>query len=418
MARSLQNSSFEKIISDLGEVADKMECLFSCGGTVDKDGDSNVLISYKTKTGEWSSQPLQLPGSTDIQDLIDSCSVASFGLGSRTVTDKNYRDALKLEPDSFMTNFNISNTPLINDITNLMTITSPFRAELYKLNIYSVGGHFKSHVDTPRSGNMFGSLVVCLPFPFTGGELVTRHRGRQVTFNWTTKSDAIQWAAFYSNVEHEVLPVTSGNRITLTYNLYWQRDLPMLPISVDITANPFYCSLSSALHTPHFMRDGGILGFLCSHKYVDMHEKRPVLKGEDAIIYQTAKTLGLAVEIRPLMQESFCCDMRCDRQFILDKFHHFCYKDEEHYDQDYIIPIIFRKAVVDDGQITWCQAQDDCIWEPAGSCMRYGNEAVVAMFYQAASILIVIPEFTSKRGSLGLTTPSLQTMLDNINIDD
>ena len=55
------------------------------------------------------------------------------------------------------------------------------RAERYKLNIYSTGGHFKAHVDTPRSKEMFGSLVVCLPSQFTGGELVTRHQGRQVS---------------------------------------------------------------------------------------------------------------------------------------------------------------------------------------------------------------------------------------------
>ncbi len=66
---------------------------------------------------------------------------------------------------------------------------------------------------------MFGSLVVCLPSEFTGGALVTRHLGRQVMFDWSS-SATTHWAAFYSDVEHEVLPVTSGHRITLTYNLY------------------------------------------------------------------------------------------------------------------------------------------------------------------------------------------------------
>ena len=27
----------------------------------------------------------------------------------------------------------------------------------------------------------------------------------------------IKWAAFYSDVEHEILPVTEGHRVTLTY---------------------------------------------------------------------------------------------------------------------------------------------------------------------------------------------------------
>ena len=302
MAASLQEQSTEAVITNLGKVAKSIECLFSCGGSVDAN---NILISYKTKVGNWSSQPLQLPGSTDIQDLLDTCSIASFGIGDQTVIDKNYRDALKLEPDSFTTNFNMCNTSIINDITKLMSITSPIQAELYKLNVYSTGGHFKSHVDTPRSKDMFGSLVVCLPSPFTGGELVTSHQGRRVTFDWSNSSK-IQWAAFYSNVEHEVLPVTSGYRITFTYNLYHQPNMHVpfqLPTSIDIKSNPFYCELLAALCNPHFMRQGGILGFYCQHKYVDMNKQYPVLKGEDAVVYQTAKSLGLAVDVKPICRE-------------------------------------------------------------------------------------------------------------------
>ena len=183
-----------------------------------------------------------------------------------------------------MTNLNISNTSIINDITNLLSITSPIQAELYNLNIYSTGGHFKSHVDTPRSKNMFGSLVVSLPSPFTGGELVTSHQGRRVTFDWSNSSN-IQWAAFYSDVEHGVLPVTSGYRITITYNLYHQPNVYIhvpfqLPTSINIKSNPFYCELLASLRNPHFMRRGGILGFYCQHKYVDMDKNILFSKGK------------------------------------------------------------------------------------------------------------------------------------------
>jgi hypothetical protein len=42
------------------------------------------------------------------------------------------------------------------------------KAELYKLNIMRLGDFFKSHVDTPRGPDRFGSLVICLPHEFTG----------------------------------------------------------------------------------------------------------------------------------------------------------------------------------------------------------------------------------------------------------
>ncbi len=47
------------------------------------------------------------------------------------------------------------------------------------------------------------------------------HQGRETICDWSAqKGEAIKWAAFYSDCEHEVLEVTSGHRITLTYNLY------------------------------------------------------------------------------------------------------------------------------------------------------------------------------------------------------
>lgn len=95
--------------------------------------------------------------------------------------------------------------------------------ELYKLNIYSgPSGRFKSHVDTPRGMTQFGSLVVCLPHEHKSGNLVVRHGSQNMDFDFASQSHVpvVQWAAFYSNCEHEVLEVESGHRITLTYNLY------------------------------------------------------------------------------------------------------------------------------------------------------------------------------------------------------
>ena len=70
-------------------------------------------------------------------------------------------------------------------------------------------------MNTPRSVLMFGSLVVGLPIPFSGGALVTHHHGREVKFDWSsTVENPVSWAVFFSTVEHEVLPVTEGQQIT------------------------------------------------------------------------------------------------------------------------------------------------------------------------------------------------------------
>lgn len=55
-----------------------------------------------------------------------------------------------------------------------------------------------------------------------GGELTIRRQGRQNVYSWGALSAShIQWAAFYSDEEHQVGKVTKGHRVTLTYNLYW-----------------------------------------------------------------------------------------------------------------------------------------------------------------------------------------------------
>jgi hypothetical protein len=73
---------------------------------------------------------------------------------------------------------------------------------------------------------MFGSLVIVFPTLHEGGVLFLRHRGKEWTFDsgrelTTERQRSIRYAAFFSDIEHEVTPVISGHRVTLTYNLYF-----------------------------------------------------------------------------------------------------------------------------------------------------------------------------------------------------
>ncbi|KAJ4198619.1 hypothetical protein NW767_008994 [Fusarium falciforme] len=64
---------------------------------------------------------------------------------------------------------------------------------------------------------MFGTLVISLPSTHQGGDVVLRHCGKQHVFR---SSAHVQSCAFwYSDVSHEVLPVTFVYRWVLTYNL-------------------------------------------------------------------------------------------------------------------------------------------------------------------------------------------------------
>lgn len=122
-------------------------------------------------------------------------------------------------------------------------------------------GLFKKHVDTPRSELQIGSLVVCLPSPFQGGKLVVRHEGREVDFDWGPQSaSTIQWTAFYSDCEHEIMTITDGERVTITYNLFaTEMEGGSVPRPVmDPTKSPLWYDLKSLLSQPGFMKDGTV----------------------------------------------------------------------------------------------------------------------------------------------------------------
>ena len=424
-APSLEDLSHRTVISNLGKLAGSVECNFSCGGVLSQL--SSIVLDYKKPSGEWSSEPVQLPvGSANeesMQIFLASCSTASFGIGSEMVIDKSYRNALKLEPGNFHTSFELANTTILREVIRIMSVSSSIRAELYKLNVYSTSGHFKSHVDTPRSDTMFGSLVVCLPSHFKGGELVTQHQGRQVTFDWST-APATYWAAFFSNVEHEILPVTSGYRFTLTYNLYHTSAIeqPLL----DVTSNPFYQALWAALQNPHFMRGGGILGFYCQHKYIDIttdiDKFSPHLKGEDAVVYEVVKSLGLPIALRPILSdvtwtgppvpfkyrdgEPKKLSRAGPGNFTLPDFRHYnqdcnlSYGENDECEYDFLTQTCSGLEKIHG--ISWCQ--NPALFEPIMSALAYGNEPSLQTYYQSAAFLVTVPKFTSRRGCNNETT--------------
>jgi hypothetical protein len=96
------------------------------------------------------------------------------------------------------------------------------RADLYKMLLYEVGGHFQPHRDSEKADGMFGTLIVQLPSVYSGGAILVNHDGKthKIDFTYTQGAESsFHFAAFYSDYEHEVLPLESGYRLALIYNL-------------------------------------------------------------------------------------------------------------------------------------------------------------------------------------------------------
>ena len=236
--------------------------------------------------------------------------------------DESYRKAGKMDKECFSSMLDPFHTNLIKIIRGYhlegFNSTTCIKAELYKLNVYSKylifvhpylvlcwcpgkGSFFKPHVDTPRSEKMFGSLVVVFPTPHEGGALFLRHHGQEWIFDSAqalagVEQPTIGYVAFFGDVEHEVAPVTSGHRITLTYNLYFNDAVSEHLISPQPpNQEEFREAFNALLGDPEFMADGSTLGFRLRHVYPikeSLEHVYNVLKGSDAVVYQSMRVLG------------------------------------------------------------------------------------------------------------------------------
>ena len=296
-----------------------------------------------------------------------------------------------------------------------------------------------------------------------------RHHKQETKYNWSTtasdKSNTLHWAAFFSDIEHEVLPVSEGYRVTLTYNLSYHSKTSD---STDVKKYDFYKALQTALSNPVFMHDGGVLGFNSHYSYVfdtqwadiligintiedktvivqqlnktvpcekfihfskdeqvkmlrdagfdDVSCKQildslpsdfPMLKGADYIVAESAKSLGLPVCVKPFLGDGHW-NRDCKIKYALKDFSQsFLESDFEvlqgciNYDT---YMEIFGKALCryNEQDITWCQ--ELLCHQPAAAAIHYGNESTVMVWYKSAAILIRIPKWSDYRQKLIIST--------------
>ena len=319
----------------------------------------------------------------ELDKLEKACEPATFGLNDKDVYDEAYRKAGKLNVEDFMLHFNAERAGLIEAARTLLFPGQEekvvVRAELYKLNLYGKlvtsrttlvgrqqsshlgrGAFFKAHKDTPRSKNMFGSLVVVFPTAHEGGTLLLRQDSREWTFDSAAILSRAQQAqplgdgaavprsaafiAFFSDVEHEVTPVLSGHRVTITYNLYFAKptNAPIIPRVVPAglsilepagaSATRVSEALSALLADPTVLPDSGTIGFCLRHQYPlprswtpgDVNPLRQLsgwLKGTDAALFAACQAQGLEPYLRIIYElddDSVTLPFSFERPFLLE----------------------------------------------------------------------------------------------------
>jgi hypothetical protein len=165
--------------------------------------------------------PVRLPVTpAKARKLVGLGQPAQFGRGEETLTDPDVRDTWEIPTHLVRAEWDdAALTDVLATVKEELGLPTRARltAELHSLLVYEPDQFFLPHQDSEKDDSMVGTLVVTLPSSFTGGELVVGHNEERQAYRGSKR--ALSLVAFYADCRHEVLRVTSGYRITLTYNL-------------------------------------------------------------------------------------------------------------------------------------------------------------------------------------------------------
>lgn len=182
----------------------------------------------------WVSPGLEVEGigqvefpltSATLKRLLKHARQAPYGKGIQTVVDTDVRRVHELDPERFQLTGPKWNGLLefvVTEVEDRLGLAGfELKPHLYKLLVYQEGDFFLPHRDGEKLDGMVATLVITLPSPHEGGELVVTHGGATKTIRAevAAQGEDLSYAAFYADCQHEVKPLTQGHRVCLVYNL-------------------------------------------------------------------------------------------------------------------------------------------------------------------------------------------------------
>jgi len=173
------------------------------------------------------------------------------------------------------------------------------RPHLHNLLIYGPGQFFKPHQDSEKLDGMVATLVIILPSPHIGGDLIVQHKQYSACFeSESIKPKSLKCAAFYADCQHEVKLVKQGYRIALTYNLVLESKSENKVLLFKEHHNP---ELIDALkeYFANGSEDPISLVYLLEHSYSEHSLRWPLLKGNDHSNALALKTAAYELNLVP-----------------------------------------------------------------------------------------------------------------------
>ena len=177
-----------------------------------------TVVSKKVKTTYSSFMTDNF--TLDVDLIRTLASPAPFGKGAETVVDETVRKAFEIKADRINVQNNKHFDVMLEMIQNVAPPGKKLVPKLYKLHLYETGGMFVKHRDTVHAPNHHATLIVSLPCEYTGGAFVLEiGEGKTQEYDFLPR-DQVHYLLFLTDMPHQVMPVESGARAVLQYDVY------------------------------------------------------------------------------------------------------------------------------------------------------------------------------------------------------
>jgi 2OG-Fe(II) oxygenase superfamily len=232
---------------------------------------------------------------------------ARYGQGDQTIVDRRVRDTWEVSRSRVRIDQRRWNRTLHAMLDSLrdglgLPPSSTLKAQLHSMLVYEPGQFFAPHQDSEKNDEMIGTLVVMLPSRSTGGDLVVEHRNESARYSGSATT--LTFVAFYSDTRHEVLPVETGYRVVLTYNLLVTGDTAatrtvatQAEAAADLLRRHFAHVPAPRWHGDRkAMEPPDRLVVLLDHQYTERGLRWSHLKGKDAARVETLRAAAQLAE--------------------------------------------------------------------------------------------------------------------------
>ena len=254
------------------------------------------------------------PKSDTIKRMLEQASAAKFGLREQTLLDKSVRDTAEITAEQIEIHDLHQSFPAMLDHMRASMGLAPnakLSAHLHNLLIYGPGQFFKPHQDSEKLPGMVASLVLVLPSPHIGGDLLIQQGAEKYCFASENLADeVIKCIAFYADCQHEITPVKQGYRLALTYNLVLENSLQEgadtryrnQQLEQALKAYFAAAETQSEIAVPRYRpKTPAKLIYFLDHSYSEHSLRWDLLKGSDAQHGQAFLCAAEQLDLIPLL---------------------------------------------------------------------------------------------------------------------